>query len=71
MGSVKEPSLAEILALNPDFVILSADTAGHGRLHAPEPPPLSGTSLSYSRNFSLLSKQICKNGCWNPSSMVH
>ncbi len=33
VGSVKEPSLEEILALNPDFVILSADTAGHGRLH--------------------------------------
>lgn len=33
VGSVKEPSLEEILAQSPDFVILSADTAGHGRLH--------------------------------------
>lgn len=33
VGSVKEPSLEEILALDPDFVILSADTASHVRLH--------------------------------------
>ena len=33
VGSVKEPSLEEILALSPDFVILSADTASHVKLH--------------------------------------
>lgn len=33
VGSVKEPGLEEILALSPDFVILSADIAGHVKLH--------------------------------------
>lgn len=33
VGSVKEPNLEEILALRPDFVILSADTASHVGLH--------------------------------------
>lgn len=33
VGTVKEPSLEEILALSPDFVILSADIAGQVKLH--------------------------------------
>lgn len=33
VGSVKNPSLEEVLALEPDFVILSADTAEHVDLH--------------------------------------
>lgn len=33
IGSVKTPSLEEIIALEPDFVILSADTAEHVDLH--------------------------------------
>ena len=42
VGTVKEPSLEEILALSPDFVVLSADVAGqvklHGALEAAEEP---------------------------------
>ena len=42
VGTVKEPSLEEILALSPDFVVLSADVAGqvklHGALEAAEVP---------------------------------
>ena len=34
VGTVKEPNFEEILALSPDFVILSADTAGHTKLHS-------------------------------------
>ena len=33
VGSVKEPNLEQIIALNPDFVILSADTANQVKLH--------------------------------------
>ncbi|MEY8259660.1 ABC transporter substrate-binding protein [Oscillospiraceae bacterium 50-60] len=33
VGTVKEPSLEEVLALSPDFVILSADVAGQVKLH--------------------------------------
>lgn len=33
VGSVKEPNLERILALSPDFVILSADTANQVKLH--------------------------------------
>ena len=33
VGTVKEPNLEEILALSPDFVILSADTANQVKLH--------------------------------------
>ena len=33
VGSVKQPNFEEILAANPDFVILSADTAEHVELH--------------------------------------
>ena len=33
VGSVKEPNLEEIIALAPDFVILSADIAGQAGLH--------------------------------------
>lgn len=33
VGSVKEPSFEEVLALEPDFVILSADVAGQVKLH--------------------------------------
>ena len=33
VGTVKEPNLENILALNPDFVILSADTVGQVKLH--------------------------------------
>lgn len=33
VGSIKEPNFEEILALSPDFVILSADTASHVKLH--------------------------------------
>lgn len=33
VGTVKEPNFEELLALNPDFVILSADTAEHVALH--------------------------------------
>lgn len=33
VGTVKEPNLEEILALAPDFVILSADIAGQVKLH--------------------------------------
>ena len=33
VGSVKEPNLEEIIALSPDFVILSADIAGQAGLH--------------------------------------
>ena len=33
VGSVKQPNFEEILAANPDFVILSADTAEHVDLH--------------------------------------
>ena len=33
VGSVKEPNLEQILALDPDFVILSADTANQVKLH--------------------------------------
>ena len=42
VGTVKEPSLEEILALSPDFVVLSADVASqvklHGALEAAEVP---------------------------------
>lgn len=34
VGTVKEPNFEEILALSPDFVILSADIAGHVKLHS-------------------------------------
>lgn len=34
VGSIKEPNLEEILAADPDFVILSADTAAQVDLHA-------------------------------------
>lgn len=33
VGSVKEPNLEQIIAAEPDFVILSADTAGQVKLH--------------------------------------
>lgn len=33
IGSVKQPSFEDVLALEPDFVILSADTAEHVALH--------------------------------------
>ena len=33
VGTVKEPNLEQIIALNPDFVILSADTANQVKLH--------------------------------------
>lgn len=33
VGTVQQPNLEEILALNPDFLILSADTAEHVDLH--------------------------------------
>ena len=33
VGTVKEPNLEQILALDPDFVILSADTAAQIKLH--------------------------------------
>ena len=33
VGSVKEPNLERIIALNPDFVILSADTPNQVKLH--------------------------------------
>ena len=33
VGSVKEPNLEKIIAAEPDFVILSADTAGQVKLH--------------------------------------
>lgn len=33
VGTVKEPGFEEILALDPDFVILSADVAGQVKLH--------------------------------------
>lgn len=33
LGTVKEPNFEEILALNPDFLILSADIAGQVKLH--------------------------------------
>ena len=33
VGSVKEPNLEQIVALDPDFVILSADTANQVKLH--------------------------------------
>jgi iron complex transport system substrate-binding protein len=33
VGTVKDPNLEEILALSPDFVILSADIAGQAALH--------------------------------------
>ena len=31
-GTVKEPSLEEILAMSPDFVVLSTDVAGQVKL---------------------------------------
>ncbi len=33
VGTVQQPNLEEVLALNPDFLILSADTAEHVDLH--------------------------------------
>lgn len=33
LGGVKQPNLEEIIAVDPDFVILSADIAGHVDLH--------------------------------------
>lgn len=33
VGTVQNPNLEEILAINPDFLILSADTAEHVQLH--------------------------------------
>lgn len=62
VGSVKQPNFEEILASNPDFVILSADTAEHVELH--DALTDAGISHAYYRvdtfsNYLSMLEQFC------------
>lgn len=62
IGSVKQPSFEDVLALDPDFVILSADTAEHVALH--EALAAAGIPHAYFRvdafnDYLVMLRQFC------------